>query len=128
MKQDEVGGKILLELLERGIIQDEHQEIVFDYLIQAYAAGHDAGRQLRSYTKPVVQLSLKGDVIDIFESVQDAVRKTGLNKSNIANCARGRKGCLTAGGFRWQYITTRDPISSETETIRAYRSGSDPPK
>jgi len=128
MKQETVAGKILLELLEHDIIQDEHQEIVYNYLLQAYAAGHNAGRQLRTFSRPVAQLTLKGDLIDIFDSVQNAVRATGLNKSNIANCARGRKGCLTAGGFRWRYINSTEPISCETITIKSYRPGSDSPK
>jgi hypothetical protein len=128
MKQETVAGKILVELLERGIVNQEQEWIVYNYLEQAYAAGHDAGRKLRSFTKPVAQFDSKGDLINIHDSVADAVRATGLNKSNIANCARGRKGCDTAGGFRWQYVHLMKPTSFETQTVGSTKTKSDPQK
>jgi len=128
MKQETVAGKILVELLEEGIVSEEHELIVYNYLLQAYSAGHDAGRQLRTHSKTVAQYSLNGDLLKIFNSVQDAVRATGINKSNIANCARGRKGCATSGGFRWQYVNTKTPTASEEQTVGSFQSKLAPPK
>lgn len=118
MKQEVAASKALLEVLETGTIDgkqefitynyEEHELDVYNKLMQVYAVGHTAGRQLRSFTRPVAQFSLNGDLLEIFDSVQDAVRATGLNKSNIANCARGRKGCLTCGGYKWKYVNQKD--------------------
>lgn len=128
MKQDRVAGEILIELLELGVIHDDHQEIVFERLLRIYAAGHNDGRQMRTTHRAVVQYSRKGDLLDVFDSVQNAVRKTGLNKSNIANCARGRKGCLTVGGFRWQYVDLTELTSVERQILKSMKLKEYPPE
>jgi hypothetical protein len=128
MKQDNVAGKILAELIEAGIISEKHEWTVYNYLQQAYAAGHDIGRKLRSYHRAVAQFDSNGDLINVFDSVADAVRATGFNKSNIANCARGRKGCDTVGGFRWQYADLMKPTSFEKLLTESEKSKSDPQK
>ena len=127
MQQDDVAGKILLELTSLGIATEDNEWILYNYLSQAYAAGWVSGREARACHHPVAQYDLKGEMLNIYDSVAAAVRATGLNKSNIANCARGRKGCLTAGGFRWQYITMKSPIASE-QTIGQLKSESNRPK
>ena len=108
MQQEKVAGKKVLELLTEGIITEDNEWTVYNYLMQAYAAGNESARGFRSFHRPIAQFSLKGELLEIYDSVQEAVRATGLNKSNVANCARGRKGCLTAGGFKWKYINKKD--------------------
>lgn len=52
-------------------------------------------------TKKVIQLSLDGEYINIFDSICDASRKTGSNDTNIRFVCQGkRKMC---GGFKWKY-------------------------
>jgi len=128
MKQDKVAGEVLLELMELGVVHDDHQEIVFERLQRVYAAGHNSGRQLRSNHRAVAQYSWKGELLDVFDSVQNAVRKTRLNKSNIANCARGRKGCDTCGGFRWQYVDLTEPTSVERQILESMKLKQDLPE
>ena len=51
--------------------------------------------------KPVIQLSLDDKVITKYESIADASRVTGINKSSIAKvCRKERK---QAGGFKWEH-------------------------
>lgn len=51
--------------------------------------------------KPVKQLSLEGEIIAIFPMVKDAMRKTGINDSQIIRVCKGKN--LTAGGYKWEY-------------------------
>lgn len=53
-------------------------------------------------TKPVRQLSLNGDVVAEFSSIQSAANFTNILPKNIGNCANGKQ--LTAGSFIWEHI------------------------
>ena len=52
--------------------------------------------------KPVRQLSLDGELIEIFSAIKDAMRKTGVDESQIIRVCKGKN--LTAGGFKWEYV------------------------
>ena len=51
--------------------------------------------------KPIVQLSLDGEVINSFKSARDAYKVTGVRFQNISKVLRGHRN--TAGGFQWKY-------------------------
>ncbi len=59
-------------------------------------------RPQQSQLMPVAKLSLDGEVIEVFDSIQDAVRATGLLATGICACCRGKK--KKCGGFRWEYV------------------------
>ncbi|HDZ04678.1 hypothetical protein LCGC14_0354280 [marine sediment metagenome] len=52
--------------------------------------------------KVVVQTDLKGNQIAIFESVAEASRVSGVSKTCIARCCRGKRE--HSSGFLWLYI------------------------
>lgn len=52
--------------------------------------------------KPVLQLTKENDELDTWESVAEASKVLKINKSHIADCARGIKP--SAGGFKWKYL------------------------
>lgn len=52
-------------------------------------------------TKKVVQISLDGTELNIFNSITEAARKVGGNSTNITSVCKG-KGA-TYKGFRWKY-------------------------
>lgn len=55
-----------------------------------------------SRKKVVQQLTLKGEFVKEFNSVSEAAKQTGCNKTSIAKVCRGeRKSC---GGFIWKYV------------------------
>ena len=56
-------------------------------------------KQVASQSKRVLQYSLDGKLIAKFESVSEAVRKTGILK--ISNVCRGERN--QAGGFIWKF-------------------------
>lgn len=128
MKQEVTAGKILVELLDAGIVDEEHEWIVYTYLIQAWAVGYDAGSKSRSNQKPVVQYRIDGQLVDVFDSAAAAARKTKIGHSEIARCASGKRGAKTAGGYIWKYINIHDPTSSEPPTVGSFRSKQSPPK
>lgn len=51
--------------------------------------------------KPVVQYTFFGDVVGKFENLTIAGEKTGISKSNISQCCKGKTG--SAGGYIWKY-------------------------
>ena len=53
------------------------------------------------FKKRVVQYSLSGELINIFESMSEAELRTGIPHSNISAVCNGRN--KTAGGFVWEY-------------------------
>ena len=46
--------------------------------------------------------SLEGELLQIFESISEAERITGIHRGNIARCVR--KEGKTAGGYRWENL------------------------
>lgn len=56
-------------------------------------------------SKPIVKMDDFGNVVAIYDSLAEAARITGLNKSNISHSALSNtKKC---GGFRWAYKEKR---------------------
>jgi hypothetical protein len=52
--------------------------------------------------KGVIQLDkITNEILDEFDSLKEAGRKTGVNNYNISNACNGR--LVTAGGFKWKF-------------------------
>lgn len=73
-----------------------------------FADEYDTGTPIRKLKNnnysPVVQIDLNtGATINEFKSVQDAQRETGIHRTGITACCRGKYH--TAGGFKWRYVT-----------------------
>ena len=56
---------------------------------------------LKTRGKPVLQLSLEGNIITSFKGISEAARKTGFSKSCIIACCKKKR--QTHKGFRWHY-------------------------
>jgi len=56
--------------------------------------------------KPIYQLNLDGEVIDVFSSAVDAANVLNINVGGIGHCLRGRN--KTAGGYKWKYKNIED--------------------
>lgn len=76
-------------------------------------AGHKGSEKQRlsviavnkTKSKPIMKMDDSGNVIAVYDSLAEAARITGLNKSNISHSASSdRKKC---GGFRWAYKEKR---------------------
>ena len=56
-------------------------------------------------TKKAVAQMNRGVIIETFESISEASRKTGINLSNISQCCKGNRE--TAGGYSWIFEEVR---------------------
>lgn len=115
MKQDDVAGKILLEMLDCDLISSENEYDVFTYLAQAYAAGYDHGR-LERKRRAVIQLSLEGEILAVHSNIFAAARQIDREERSIRKAIRGVTS--HCGGYKWKYVDERDPNASE-ETVKS---------
>ena len=53
----------------------------------------------KQYNSKIIQYSISGDVINIFNSPQDAIHI--VNYDSIISCCKGKY--KTAGGFIWKF-------------------------
>lgn len=51
--------------------------------------------------KPVAQYTKDGKLLEVFNSAKEASLKTGIFRSSICFCLKGRY--KSAGGFIWKY-------------------------
>lgn len=54
-------------------------------------------------SKQVYQYNTNGELLNIFSSIREAVRKTGANKNGISGCCNHKKSFHTCCGFIWSY-------------------------
>lgn len=52
----------------------------------------------------IAQLDKNDNVVAVYDSAQDAYRKTGIHHSTINAVCSGYRGRLTAGGYKWKRI------------------------
>lgn len=55
-------------------------------------------------SKPILQLTLDGEIIKLWFSASDAIRENGYGKSHISSCCTGKK--KTAYGYKWEHLDT----------------------
>lgn len=61
----------------------------------------DVSGKANPSAKPVVQLSLAGEIIKRYDYASQAAKELSLDLSSIIKCCRGKK--KTCGGYRWAY-------------------------
>jgi len=69
--------------------------------IWRYTGDNDLKYNPNKYYKGVIQLSLDNIPINVFKSLIEAKRITGVNNTCILNVCKGKQ--KTAGGFKWKY-------------------------
>lgn len=52
---------------------------------------------------PVIQYNVKGELINVFDTIMEASRVTGVNSGGISNCCQNKNRQKTAGGYIWKY-------------------------
>ncbi len=116
MDQKKAVGKILLELINDGIIDKKNREPARMRLQWVYAAGFDEGTVQRGKRKPVLQMSTDGTRIRIHPSIKIAANRLHLDVATIGRALNGR--LKTAGGFKWKYVnkTSNGKISDSSKS------------
>ena len=63
--------------------------------------GHRNEKMVESRRRPVVQMDLHGNIITVFQVLNEAGRKTGISPAHICDVCNGKRN--TAGGYVWKY-------------------------
>lgn len=109
MKQDKTSELIIRDLVKNGLVSLENADAVLPFIQGAYCAGYEYGKKIRVTGKEIVQLSLDGKKIEVYETALAAARKLGSHPDNICKAARGVQH--TCKGFKWKYL---EQYKSET--------------
>ena len=72
-----------------------------------------ATKNRKDLSKPVVQMDKEDNILEIFISMKEATRKTGLYDINIGRVCRKLGYRHTAGGYKWRWAT-----EAEIELLR----------
>jgi len=59
------------------------------------------GKNSRRKNRSVAQIDIKGKIIATYNSLNEAMRKTGVDTGGISRCCNGLRG--VAGGFNWEF-------------------------
>lgn len=106
LTQDETASRISAEMLHYGIITPEHYESCHMYLQWVYAIGWSARNNHHSHHRAVVQCNYyNGKRIQLYESIAEAARKTGISRRSIIN-ALAKK--TNSKKYKWRYATEEE--------------------
>lgn len=56
--------------------------------------------------RPIVQTSLDGEIVKVWETIREASRTLGVSHSNIIACCNGRQ--KSSKGYLWRYLNDTD--------------------
>lgn len=63
----------------------------------------DVSKRNKQKRVPVVQLTITGRLIGVFESVTAAAEHIGVTRKQIIRCCRSDNSLSTSKGYRWRY-------------------------
>lgn len=101
MDQNEAANKAWEFLDSQRLVFKGFKQTYLQIFNQLYAIGYDEGNRVRCNKKTVIQMDRFGNVIEEFESIASAHRKTKVDNTGIVNCCKGKQN--NAGGFYWRY-------------------------
>lgn len=104
IKRSDVTKKKMSEAKKGRLISVEHRQ----NLSKALKGKKRSGEAIKNisaaqFKRPVIQLSMDGHIIHVFESLRQAHIQTGANHGNIWRCCNGQ--LPTTGGFAWKYAS-----------------------
>jgi hypothetical protein len=102
MKQDTAVDMAMREMLKFGWIDPANYNSIKPYAEWLVGIGFDIGRKAHVTPKPVVQLSLDGKELKVYESVKVASNKTGVFRRDITKVISGKR--KSAGGYKWRFV------------------------
>jgi group I intron endonuclease len=103
--------KKLSDAAKRRRWSDEHKKKIGDFFRGERNPNYkkvyttEMRAKLREIQKPrrksVIQKTIDGEIITVFESMHEAERTTGIRQGSISNSCSGRT--TSAGGYRWEF-------------------------
>jgi hypothetical protein len=106
MDQETATEKVWKLLEDQKLVILGLKHIYTDFFNQLYAIGYNEGSRSRSNKKSVIQMDKYGNVINVFDSIASANRKTKIDSGDIVKCCKSQKN--SAGGFHWKYESTSE--------------------
>ena len=91
---------------------------IFKYLNDCDSVSKVVNRK-NTIGKQVYQYNKNAELVDIYNTVQDAAEKNNLDGSAISKCCRGE--LISCGGFFWSYINDENKIKSDINRVRIYK-------
>ena len=70
---------------------------------RSYNILHAYDNELIKKRKKVEQYDKDNNLLNIYESIMEASKKTNIDRSNISACCKGKKKHKSAGGYIWRY-------------------------
>ena len=128
--QETIVDKVLQELLDFGICKKENGNVMYNYLMQIFAAGYghnwkeEVFQKRSGVAKPVIQLELNGRFLKIWQSATAAGHSLMIDRSSITKCLQGHT--QTCAGYKWKYAPS--PTSVLEPTIGSVKSESAQPE
>lgn len=62
----------------------------------------------KKWSKKVCQYNLSGEYLGTFDSIRDASRSTGVNRTQISSCCHEKS--LSAGGYYWRFVLPNEIV------------------
>ena len=108
---EKITTEIMIELAElfdeQGWImyEKERYRIIYSKVQMALGIGYNEGIKnlQRRNRKRIIQMNLMGKAIKLWDTIGEASKATGVDRSQIGKVARGADHYDTAGGFKWKY-------------------------
>ena len=104
MDREECLKRITKDMVDSKAVPPYYIERMQLYLSMAYGIGYNHSSSKRIKTKPVGMYNSRGSLLERYPSVAKASIDTGIERTNIAQVARGDRE--TAGGYYWKYLTS----------------------
>jgi hypothetical protein len=57
---------------------------------------------IKKSSKKVMQTTIEGQFVNVFESMAEASKKTGISQGNISECCHNKR--RKAGGYLWNFV------------------------
>ena len=92
--------KIAQEMLEANIVLNDSEPLRM-YLGMIMSIGYNNGLKVSGGNRPVSQYDKNGNYLASFVSSASAGKLTGIYKSGINDCCRGK--LKSAGGYVWKF-------------------------
>lgn len=70
---------------------------------RSYNILHAYDNELIKKRKKVGQYDKDNNLLNIYESIMEASKKTNIDRSHISACCKGKKKYKSAGGYIWRY-------------------------
>ena len=97
--------KLSREMIQRGLIRDEAEEEVQEYLRMAIGVGFNHSHMKSGHEKPVGQYTRDGKFLKVYPSMKVAANSVHRNINSLVKALNGKN--KTCAGYVWKYVPAK---------------------